>query len=113
VSMAISLAIEEMLVVIFENSQATSANVRVLYVPENKIIVLRVRNGGKLFCPVSFAEKAGPEAAMEVMGINMILKLALNVDYRSTFGVNNTTIIISTKEGLKKEKHIEKIIDQE
>jgi Na+-driven multidrug efflux pump/anti-sigma regulatory factor (Ser/Thr protein kinase) len=94
-TMAISLAIEEMLVVTLEHSMPESINVRVLIVEDDNIIVMRIRNGGKLFNPVDYVEKAGEMEALEVMGVKIILKLAASVDYRNTFGVNNTTIIIN------------------
>ncbi|MCL2086235.1 MAG: MATE family efflux transporter [Oscillospiraceae bacterium] len=93
-SMSVSLAVEEMLVVIFEKSKPESLNVRVLIVEDTDIIVLRVRDNGKLFNSIDYALKASADEALDVMGVKMILKLAVSVDYRNTFGVNNTTIII-------------------
>ena len=102
-SMAISLAIEEILVVIFDKSKPESANLRILIVADSDVIILRVRCGGKLFNPVDYARKASPDEALEIMGVNMILKLAVSLDYRNTFGVNNTTIIIgNVKHAMKK-----------
>ena len=96
-SMAISLAIEEMLVVIFDKSKPESANVRILIVADSDVIILRVRCGGTLFNPVDYARKATQDEALEIMGVQMIMKLAVSLDYRNTFGVNNTTIIIGEK----------------
>lgn len=95
-AMSISLAIEEMLVVIFDKSKPESANIRILIVESSDTIVLRVRNGGALFNPVDYAQKASEDEALDVLGVNMILKLAVSIDYRNTFGVNNTTIILRT-----------------
>jgi hypothetical protein len=98
-TMAISLVIEEILVVIRARSLAgdnrATMNVRVLI--EGDTVILRVRNGGKVFSPVDYVKNAGKEEEAEVMGIKMILALALNIDYRHTFGVNNTTILLKRR----------------
>ncbi|MDR3130338.1 MAG: hypothetical protein LBU18_02200 [Treponema sp.] len=95
-TMAISLAIEEMLVVIRSRSltgnDSATMNVRVLI--EEKTVILRVRNGGKNFSPLDYVKNAGAAEEADVMGIKMILTLASNVDYRNTFGINNTTILL-------------------
>jgi Na+-driven multidrug efflux pump len=99
-TMAISLAIEEMLVVIREyslsDSDEATMNVRVLIAGET--VVLRIRSGGKMFNPVEHAEKAGEDEAMDVMGIKMIVTMAENIDYRNTFGINNTTVLLKRQD---------------
>ncbi|MDR3130056.1 MAG: hypothetical protein LBU18_00755 [Treponema sp.] len=99
-TMAISLAIEEMLVVIrihslTDDSKATM-NARVLI--EENTVILRIRNGGKNFSPLDYVKNAGDAEKDEIMGIKMILALARNIDYRNTFGVNNTTILLERLE---------------
>jgi Na+-driven multidrug efflux pump/anti-sigma regulatory factor (Ser/Thr protein kinase) len=94
-SMAISLSIEEMLVLIRKHSlrgkDNATMNVRVL-IEENGVI-LRIRNAGPDFNPVNYIRGGGvPED--EIMGIKMILAIAENIDYRNTFGINNTTILL-------------------
>jgi hypothetical protein len=42
---------------------------------------------------VEYAKKSGDE--MGVIGVKMVLKFALSVDWRQTFGVNNTTIVLN------------------
>ena len=104
-TMAISLAIEEMLVMIcehcFEKNSADTVNVRIL-IYENRT-VLRIRNVGKAFNPVAYYEQEnmkrqsdsdGIDAFADSLGIGMIIKLAETVDYRNTFGVNNLAITI-------------------
>jgi Na+-driven multidrug efflux pump/anti-sigma regulatory factor (Ser/Thr protein kinase) len=95
-TMAISLAIEELLVVIHVQSLAgddrATMNVRVLI--EGNTVILRVRNSGKNFSPVDYVKYAGEAEEAEVMGIKMILALARTIDYRNTFGINNTTILL-------------------
>jgi Na+-driven multidrug efflux pump len=94
-TMSLSLAIEEMLVVISGKCTPKYMNVRVLVDEKKGVIVLRIRNDGMLFNPVDYALKAGGEEELDVMGVKLIMKMALSVDYRSTFGVNNTTIILN------------------
>jgi putative MATE family efflux protein len=102
-TMAISLAIEEMLVVIREHSLSDdideTMNVRVL-IADNTVI-LRIRNGGKTFNPVEYVEKAGEAEAVDVMGIKMILALAKKIDYRNTFGINNITVLLQRQKTTK------------
>jgi Na+-driven multidrug efflux pump len=100
-TMAVSLAVEEMLVVIRARSLAddgrATMNVRVLI--EENTVTLRVRNGGKHFSPAEYVKNAGEAEEAEVMGIKMILALARTVDYRNTFGINNTTILLEKRNG--------------
>ena len=99
-AMAISLSIEEMLVIIgeycFSKDSGHTMNVRVLIYED--MTVLRIRNGGKPFNPIEHYERqsaAGDDLAMtDMLGIKMILSLAETVDYRNTFGVNNITVIL-------------------
>jgi hypothetical protein len=94
-TMALSLAIEEMLVVISGKCTPKYMNVRVLVDEKKRVVVLRIRNDGMLFNPVDYALKASGEEELDVMGVKLIMKMALSVDYRSTFGVNNSTIILN------------------
>lgn len=57
------------------------------------MIVLRFRHGGCPFNPIKYAEEAGEDKLMDVIGLKLIIKVALMVDYRSTFGINNTIIV--------------------
>jgi anti-sigma regulatory factor (Ser/Thr protein kinase) len=95
-SMAISLSIEEILVAIRDHSlqgkDDATMNVRVLI--EASTVILRIRNAGLEFNPVDYAGHAGEAEEDAVMGIKMILAMAKNIDYRNTFGVNNTTILL-------------------
>jgi anti-sigma regulatory factor (Ser/Thr protein kinase) len=94
--MSISLAIEEMLVLIRGQSlmgdDGATINVRVLI--EENTVILRVRNGGKNINPMDYARNAGETEETNVFGIKILLALARNIDYRNTFGVNNTTILL-------------------
>jgi Na+-driven multidrug efflux pump len=98
-TLAISLAIEEILVLIRSQSLAdddrATMNVRLLI--EESTVILRVRNGGKNSNPIGFAKNSGETEAADVMGIKMLLALARSIDYRNTFGVNNTTILLERR----------------
>ncbi|MDR2108285.1 MAG: ATP-binding protein, partial [Coriobacteriales bacterium] len=98
-SMAIQLALEEMLSAICEHGLAgmpkATMNVRVLAL--GREVIVRIRNGGARFNPIEYAERgerAPTELSLAMTGVMMILKLAETVDYRSTFGVNNLMITI-------------------
>ena len=100
-TMTISLAIEEMLIMIcehcFEKNSSDTVDIRIL-IYEKKII-LRIRNGGKAFNPVAYYEQESAKGQdkpeeMDSLGVGMIVKLAETVDYRNTFGVNNLAIVI-------------------
>jgi anti-sigma regulatory factor (Ser/Thr protein kinase) len=91
-TMAISLAIEELLVMILEHSKPRDMNVRILLA--DNMIVLRIRGDGEQFDPLAYTQNAGADQELEVMGIRMIIKMAVGVDYRNTFGVNNTTVLL-------------------
>jgi hypothetical protein len=56
-TMSIALALEELLVVINENSQPENTNVRMLI--DKDIIILRLRCAGAAFNPVEYAKKRG------------------------------------------------------
>jgi Na+-driven multidrug efflux pump len=91
-AMRISLALEELLVVITENCKPDHVNVRILIIGDT--IIISLRNTGAKFNPVEYARNAEGDKEMDVMGINIILKLAVSVDYRNTFGVNNNIIVL-------------------
>jgi Na+-driven multidrug efflux pump/anti-sigma regulatory factor (Ser/Thr protein kinase) len=96
--MQISLAIEEMLIMIDEFShnplKVAYTDVRMVVAPES--IVLRIRNTGKYFNPLDYYEenKDTEEGFDRTLGIAMIVKMAKQVQYQKTFGVNNLIITI-------------------
>ncbi|MBD5519915.1 MAG: hypothetical protein HDR03_01580 [Lachnospiraceae bacterium] len=100
-TMTISLAVEEMLLIIFEHCLLDIgkqyADVRIVRVGER--IILYMRCAGKLFDPIAYYRKRKEEAGNEVLiddslGIEMIIKRAEEVMFSRTFGVNNLTIVI-------------------
>ena len=94
ISMALSLAIEEMLMVIsdkcLESRPKEYIDVRLFCVQD--IVGLRIRNGGKQFNIIEYAEQNADD--MDCMGIGMIQKLSDVVEYRNTFGANNLLVIL-------------------
>lgn len=99
--MAISLSIEEILMSIREHcfcGDDETASVRVLIYEE--MAIMRIRNAGKPFNPIEYYENLRESQSAEDMimsdglGIKMILELAETVDYQSTFGVNNITVVL-------------------
>jgi Na+-driven multidrug efflux pump/anti-sigma regulatory factor (Ser/Thr protein kinase) len=94
----ISLAIEEMLMMINEFSlhadRLEYSDLRLMIMPES--IVLRIRNSGKHFNPVEYYYNIkDTEAGVDLtLGIGMILKIARTVEYRKSFGINNLIITI-------------------
>ncbi len=103
-TMTISLAVEEMLLIIFKHCLSDIgkqyADVRIVRVGEK--IILYMRCAGKLFDPIAYYRKRKEEAGSEVLiddslGIEMIIKRAAEVMFSRTFGVNNLTIVIYEK----------------
>ena len=63
-------------------------------------IILRIRNRGKLFNPIDYYYESQENedeldfAMSDALGIEMISKAAKSVYYKSTFGINNLTVVI-------------------
>lgn len=116
-SMLISLSLEEMLVSIKEHcfleNEGETFSIRILITPgedpDKPEIILRIRCGGSPFNPIDYYERHRAEAASaggldeldgllegldDSLGIAMIVAAAPVVDYKTTFGVNNLTIVI-------------------
>jgi len=105
--MLVKLSMEEMMMSIkdhcFEESAAETMDVRILIAKksEDLTLVLRIRNGGKLFNPIDYYQRLkeeNPLAMGDALGISMIVKAASEVHYKTTFGINNLTVIIKRKE---------------
>lgn len=102
-AMMLSLSLEEMLIIIFdhcfEDKEIQYVDIRIFVIPGT--VVLRMRNGGKIFDPVLYYEKKKEQAGSGVLtddslGIRLIVKKADQVSFNRTFGVNNLTIVIKT-----------------
>ncbi|RKJ81934.1 hypothetical protein D7X33_03110 [Butyricicoccus sp. 1XD8-22] len=93
--MAVSLSIEEMLLIIlehcFQQGESATADVRVYVLPDE--IGIRIRNAGKTFNPLEYyKEQRDKDAFGETLGLRMIEAMAKKVIYQRTFGVNTLTI---------------------
>lgn len=97
--MLVRLSMEEMMISISEHSELKPddvMDVRILLVQkmDNLMIVLRIRNGGKLFNPIQYYENMQDKEDMDALGIEMIVNAADAIHYKKTFGINNLTVII-------------------
>lgn len=101
--MLVKLSMEEMMISItehcFEKNSEETMDVRIWTRKtfDDLMIILRIRNGGKLFNPIEYYERLSetdPLALGDALGISMIIKAADSVHYKPTFGINNLTIII-------------------
>ena len=101
--MLVKLSMEEMMISIaehcFDNKPDENMDVRILIVTNSDdiMIILRIRTGGKLFNPIDYYERLSetdPLALGDALGISMIIKAADAIHYKTTFGINNLTVII-------------------
>lgn len=96
-TITISLAIEEMLTVIQQNcfkaGEIRTVDVRVFTV--QGVIGIRLRSGGREFNPLSYYKsRQDSDTDGDTLGIEMIIKMAAEVHYQRTFGVNSLLILI-------------------
>lgn len=105
-AMLVSLSLEEMLNSIREHAFTKDKNltidVRIAIMDD--IIVIRIRNGGEEFDPISYYKNIAKNvnkndidaiiALQDSLGIKMIIEATEVVDYRKTFGINNLTVTI-------------------
>lgn len=89
-TMAVSLSIEEILMIISTKSlnMHGSMDIRVLIVNEKAVI--RVRSGGTRYNPVDACD----DNDLEYLGVRMIMNIADNIEYQSTLGINTLLIFI-------------------
>ena len=101
--MLVRLSMEELMMSIkdhcFDENADETMDVRILIIKrfDDVMIVMRIRNGGKLFNPIDYYEKLqedDPLAMGDALGIAMIIKAADAIHYKTTFGINNLTILI-------------------
>lgn len=92
-TMAVSLAIEEMLTILLQNcfqpGEDAWVDVRVFLI--QGATGLRIRSAGRQFNPLEYY--AAHREDMDVLGIQLVLKLAEEVRYQRTFGVNTLTVL--------------------
>ena len=97
----------------FPENEDQTFSIRILLMPgqtpDRPDIVLRIRCGGVPFNPIDYYERHRAEAVSagemdeldgllegldDSLGIAMIVAAAPVVDYKTTFGVNNLTILL-------------------
>jgi len=97
-SMLLSMAIEEMVVLIAEQNP-DGGDLSVRLTGFNGGTIMRLRDTGQIFNPIAYYQeqllKADDiEDSISLMGVKYITEAAEVVYYRETFGVNNLVIII-------------------
>lgn len=88
-SMALSLSIEEILMIIAEKSLNFNGNIDLRVFKMNDDVILRFRSSGKYYNP--FEEN---DDSLDYLGVRMIEKMANRIDYQSTLGINTLIIYL-------------------
>jgi Na+-driven multidrug efflux pump len=96
-TMLISMSVEEIITLIFNNSKNKrfSASVRLFLM--DGMTILRIRNAGEKFDAIKYYKEniAGDfEKSLEVIGMKYIADSASVIFYRQTFGMNSLVVII-------------------
>jgi len=88
-TMTISLALEELMVIVAEKSMDNQGtmDVRILRTKEGGII--RIRSEGRRYNPLEFAEES-----LDYLGVSMIMKMAEKTEYHSILGLNTLIVFI-------------------
>ena len=86
-TMAISLAIEEILTIVSQKSLFGQGKIDVRVLKSGDQAILRIRSGGRRYNPVEEQDDS-----LDYMGVQMITKMATGIEYLSSLGVN--TLII-------------------
>ncbi len=103
VQMALSLAVEELLLLVFEHCFSGMegkkyVDVRIVKTAEG--IILRMRNDGKDFNPIVYCHEKKQSLAEEdlwmddSMGISMLEKVAKEISYTEIFGMNHLFVVL-------------------
>ncbi|MBQ0041683.1 MAG: hypothetical protein KBS56_06615 [Clostridiales bacterium] len=90
-SMCLSLAIEEILVIIAEKSLEFKGEMDMRVFKHDDDIILRIRSGGNYYNPFKQNKE---EAGLDYLGVDMIEKMAQKIDYQSTLGINTLLVYI-------------------
>ena len=108
-AMLIRMSLEEMMISIAQhalsNDEKETIDVRLLVINQaaGMMIVIRIRYCGRFFNPIDYyelLEEDDPLALGDALGIAMIVKAADAIHYKSTFGINNLTVIVDKKRGV-------------
>lgn len=86
----ISLALEEILVIISEKSLGWKGTIDVRVLSEGGGGIIRFRSAGKYYNPLELAVPDG----LDYLGIRMITGLARRVEYQSTLGLNTLLVAV-------------------
>ena len=106
----LSLCIEEIAGNIVKHGYKSSSKTHFIdmkIIITSKNIIFRIRDDGTPFNPMDYADKHDQNE--KNIGIHMIQNIALSMDYRSTIGLNNLTIILANKN--KEEINLKKKLD--
>lgn len=90
-SMCLSLAIEEILVIIADKSLGYKGEMDMRVFKHDDDIILRIRSGGNYYNPF---DQNNEEENLDYLGVDMIKKMADKIDYQSTLGINTLLVYI-------------------
>lgn len=90
----ISLALEEILVIISEKSLNWQGTIDVRVLSEGEGGILRFRSAGKYYNPLELADTD----SLDYLGIRMITGLAERIEYQSTLGLNTLLVVIEKRD---------------
>lgn len=88
-TMSISLAIEEMLMIISQKSLMGHGTIDVRLIKSGEDAILRIRSGGNRYNPI---EEMSDD--LDYMGVQMISKMAKKTEYLSSLGVNTLIVFL-------------------
>ena len=88
-AMALSLSIEEMLMIIAEKSLNFAGSMDLRVFKKEDDVILRIRSGGSYYDPF-----ASNDDSLDYMGVNMVTKIAKKIEYQSTLGINTLIIYL-------------------
>ena len=94
--MAISLAIEELGVNVFDHGMKKNKHylfeIRVIYDEEKNSWIVRTRDDCREFNPVKYLEMNESKDKTTNLGIGLVLTMAKNAQYYNTMGLNNLVV---------------------
>ena len=88
-TMAVSLAIEEILSIISQKSLSEKGQIDVRVLRYDDQGIIRIRSGGKRYNPIE-----AKDDSMDYMGVRMIEKLSNKMEYCSFLGINTLMIFL-------------------
>lgn len=88
-TMTVSLALEELMIIMAEKSMNNQGFLDVRILRTNQGAILRIRSKGKHFNPLEFAEHD-----LDYLGVGMISKMTKRTEYQTTLGLNTLVVEI-------------------